>query len=356
MNITIIGCGNIGSLMAAEMAYRGHNIIVFTSKPKQWRSSIEVYASDEKLVYMGNGIEFTNDIERAVKNADIVWITHPAQQFIELNKQLREVVSVGQLIGVVPGSGGAEFAFSDLINKGCVLFGLQRVHSIARIKECGCSVYMLGRKKNLQIGAIPASASERISKVCEALFDMPCEALPNYLSVTLTPSNPILHTSRLYSMFKDYHEGLAYDRNFLFYKEWTNNASETMIRCDTELQHLCATIPMPLESVLSLREYYESNTAEAMTKKLSSIPAFKGITSPMRQTDAGWIPDLSSRYFSTDFPFGLKVIKDIAAVFDVKTPNMDILWDWYSELDKEHANAVDTLNISRDEFICLYKI
>jgi len=50
----------------------------------------------------------------------------------------------GQMIGVVPGSGGAEFAFKGCIDKRCVLFGLQRVHSISRLKEYGKAGHMLG--------------------------------------------------------------------------------------------------------------------------------------------------------------------------------------------------------------------
>lgn len=33
MNITVIGGGNIGTLMAAEAANKGHNVTVYTSKP-----------------------------------------------------------------------------------------------------------------------------------------------------------------------------------------------------------------------------------------------------------------------------------------------------------------------------------
>lgn len=71
--------------------------------------------------------------------------------------------------------------------------------------------------------------SEEICRDMISIFDMPCKSLPNYLSVTLTPSNSIFHTSRLYSLFKNWHEGITYSRNIMFHEEWNDEVSEIMI-------------------------------------------------------------------------------------------------------------------------------
>ena len=87
----------------------------------------------------------------------------------------------------------AEFAFYNLIQKGMILLGMQRVHSISRLKTYGQSVYMLGRKEELHIGTIPAYAVDRYKEIVENLFSIKTDTLPNYLNVTLTPSNPNAH-------------------------------------------------------------------------------------------------------------------------------------------------------------------
>lgn len=166
----------------------------------------------------------------------LIWVVVPAEMFIGMGQRIVPLIQTGQMVGVVPGSGGAEFAFRGVIEKGGILFGLQRVHSIARIEEYGKSVHMLGRKRKLELGSIPARKSAQLNEIVGEMFDMPCTALPNYLSVTMTPSNPILHTTRLYAMFKDYKPGTVYPRNFLFYEEWTQLSSEMLIACDAELQ------------------------------------------------------------------------------------------------------------------------
>lgn len=354
MNITIIGGGNIGTLMAAEFAHKGHNVTVYTSKPSHWQKKICVYDSGEKLLLKSELAVITDSIQEAVENAEYIWIATPAQCFSVLSGKILPYVRQGQKIGVVPG-GGAEFAFCELLQKGCVLFGLQRVHSIARLKEYGKAVYELGRKSELHIGAIPSSNTADICSMVSKLFDINCIAIENYLAVTLTPSNQILHTTRIYSMFKEYTSTTVYPKNFLFYEEWTDDASKMLIACDQELQDICEVIPLNLSSVKSLKEHYESWAVEEMTKKISGIKAFKGLTSPMKYTGEGWIPDWNSRYFATDFSFGLKVIKDIAKIVKTPTPSMDIIWNWYIETVKPDKRNIFSMQFTFDEFLEIYR-
>lgn len=41
------------------------------------------------------------------------------------------------------------------------------------------------------------------------------------------------------------------------------------------------------------------------------------------------IPDLHSRYFTADFPYGLSVIQQIGQIAGVSMPNIDELIEWY---------------------------
>ena len=75
-------------------------------------------------------------------------------------------------------------------------------------------------------------------------------------------------------------------------------------------------------------EYYESTDASSMTKKISSIPAFQTITSPMKQGDGGWMPDFSSRYFTEDFPYGLRWIKELSERNYLNLPVIDMVYKW----------------------------
>lgn len=332
MNFCVIGGGNIGTLIAAEAAHKGHCVTLYTSDPEHWSGTLNVEDGDGTALFSARLDAVTNSIEQALAEASAVFVTYPAFMFKTLAEQMQPFVHKGQWIVAVPGSGGAETAFAPLLRRGCRLLGLQRVHSVARLKERARTVQMLGRKPYLKAAAIPADQAPAGSRMLQDLFDIPCEPLPDYLCVALSPSNPILHTSRLYTMFAEWRPGMVYPSCPLFYEDWDDAASEQLFACDDELQALCRAIPADMSSVQSLRIYYESPTVVQMTAKIRSIKAFRGIASPMKQVEGGWVPDFSSRYFTADFPYGLKILIDTARRYGVPTPAMDTLWTWYSDL------------------------
>lgn len=38
----------------------------------------------------------------------------------------------------------------------------------------------------------------------QSLFDIPCDTVANFLNLTLTPSNQIIHPARYYAIFRDW--------------------------------------------------------------------------------------------------------------------------------------------------------
>ena len=42
----------------------------------------------------------------------------------------------------------------------------------------------------------------------------------------------------------------------------------------------------------------------------------------------GWIPDFSSRYFTEDFPFGLKYIRDLIIARHLQNKMIEVVYSW----------------------------
>lgn len=354
MKITIVGAGNLGTLMAAMFANRGNEVTVHSSKPERFSKEIEVYNKDDKLLYVGSLKNITSDWKEAVVDADLIWVTVPPQLFKKTAQELEPYLHKGQMLGVVPGAGAAEFAFEKIIDKGVEFFGLARVPSIARLKEYGKSTYMLGPAPELLIGSIPARNSEKISASIQPLFDIKCRPVANYLAVAFTPSNPVLHTTRIYAMFKDYVPGNHYPTNELFYENWTIDGAECLLNCSDELQQLCKAIPMDMRAVESMQARHNARTPEELAVRIRSLDRLKGLFSPVVKDEVGYIPDFNSRYFVSDFPFGIKIMIETAKLFDVPTPNMDLIWEWYEKVQPERAKTSFKLRMSREEFINFY--
>ena len=358
-NITVIGAGNIGTQFACVAAAKGYNVTVYSSKPQTFSGTITAVDGDNNIVCTGTPKLVTADIKEALCGADLVFITYPANMFAATQDLILPHIKSGMNIGVIPGTGGAEFAFRKCINKGAVLFGLQRVPSVARLVKYGETVCMQGLRDSLHLASIPSSRSKELSRFISGLFDIPCVALPNYLCVTMTPSNPILHTTRLATMFEDYTDGTIYPKNPLFYGEWSDSSSKRLLDCDAEHQNMLKRLSkLDLSSVKSLVEHYDnSDTPQKMTAKITGIKSLHNLLSPMVQKDGGWVPDFSSRYFVADFPFGLAIIEELAKIIGAPTPNINKTMRWYKEVTKDtHRLNLSDYGINTvDDIYELYK-
>jgi len=402
MKITVVGGGNIGTQFAAHSAEKGHAVTVFTSNPSLFGDHLTVVNKAGEVIHEGCICAATNDPDEAFRDADMIMITMPPTMMIPLSEIIFDHTDSHTIIGFVPGNGGFELAFRNCMDRGNVVFGIDRVPAIARLTERGRTVCCSGYKERLYVAAIPADHTEECSALIESIYDIPCTRLPRLMALTLTPSNPILHTARLMTIFRDYEPGVTYETLPLFYEDWDDASSELLIACDDEIQEICRALPdFGLEYVVSEREFYNADTVEEMTEAIRTESSLKGLTTPSVVAETGgvlgrglnglrtrrrqrrerieshmerrshWrneadrrrelildrsdrreyitsvlrerygtsgdrkdqrtalIPDLHSRYFTADFPYGLNVIKQIAEIAGVSTPNIDMLLEWY---------------------------
>lgn len=357
MNITIVGCGNIGTQFAVHCAEKQHNVTMFGSKPGQICKNLDIVDETGSVRHRGTIAAATDDAQTAFSQADIIFVTMPAYCMKTVAEQIFPYIHADTMIGLIPGTGGGECAFRHHIRKGAVVFGMQRVPGVARLEEYGKRVCVTGYREKLHICALPKKYTEQCCHIMEELFDIKCEALPNYLNLTLTPSNPILHTTRLRVLFCDYVEGMVYDRVPLFYEEWNNESSELLLKCDEEVQNICRDLPeFDLSGVTSLKVHYESKNMEELTKKITGIKGFKGLKSPVIEKNGAYVPDFHSRYFTADFPYGLSIIRQIADFAGTKTPNIIETMQWYDKVkeeDREFRYEDFGIN-SREDFIMFY--
>lgn len=336
MKVTIYGGGNIGTQFAAHFAETGNDVTMFTSKPEKFAKHLTVVDKQETILHEGDLALATSDPAEAFSDADVIFIIVPSFAMKKAAANVTPFVKKGAFIGIIPGNGGGEVSFKEAIEKGAVVFGLQRVPSVARLVEYGKSVCATGYRKTLYAAALPKRYTEKACEIIGSGLQMGCEALPDYLNLTLTPSNPILHTTRLMTLFKDYVPGnTVYKSVPLFYEEWSDETTELLFKCDVEVQELCHELKdFDLSEVKSLKIHYENDTIKGFTNKIRSIEGFKGLKTPTVQVDGGYIPDLNSRYFTADFNYGLYVIMQVADLVGYQMPNCQTVFDWYQKIKK----------------------
>jgi hypothetical protein len=328
INFCICGGGSLGHVIAG---YLGANadvrVSMLTQRPQLWKNDIEVHTPEQTIIH-GHIHTISSNPEDVIPQANIILLCLPGFAIKQQLQLIKPYVNSTTFVGSVFSSTGFFFNAMEILNEDVPLWGFQRVPFICRTREYGQSANLLGYKSNLNIAVERTDEKEDFRLLIEKLFNTPVSLLNNFYEATLTNSNPLLHTSRLYTMFGASNEGRTFPRMILFYEEWTEEAAQLLIDMDEEFFRLLEVLPVKPNYLPRILEYYESHDARSLAQKLSSIQGFKGITSPMKQTAQGWIPDFASRYFTEDFPYGLHFIWQLAKEKGIATPKIDMVYQW----------------------------
>lgn len=331
MKICICGGGSLGHVCAGVLgSLKDVQLNILSGHPSRWQKRITVTDGNGKK-YIAQINHVSSRAEDVIVDQDIILICLPGflieKTLIDIKPYIGNAV-----VGSVVSSTGFFFFAHDILGKEAKLFGFQRVPFISRVVEYGRTANLLGYKSNISMVLENIKDSIDFCNKIEQLFATPVTLLNNFYEVALSNSNPILHTGRLYALFAG-REHAVFDHNVLFYKEWNDESSSLLIQMDLELFQLLERLGV--HSLPSLLDYYESTDAASLTKKIQSIPAFQNITSPMKLDNNGWIVDYESRYFTEDFPFGLRWIKVLADEYNIYTPTINKVLAWGLSLLKK---------------------
>lgn len=330
--ICICGGGNLGTVIAGVAAARGYKVDMLTRSPERWNKTVSVTDPDGRC-FNGKLNRVSADPEDVIPGSGIVLVCLPATAMSEELRRIKPFLDAGAAVGSVFCCTGFFVMALRELGVDAALFGFQRPPFIARVNRYGESASLLGYRKVMRIGfwGMDTEKEAALVSVLEDIHATPVEALRHPLQATLTNSNPILHTSRLYDMFSR-DEG-AMPRIPKFYEEWTDSSSEVLIAADGEFQALLHELGLDDGDIPPLIEYYESHDAASLSRKIRSIGAFKGLLAPMKETAPGsFCPDFESRYFTEDFTYGLLMIKLVGELKGVPMPTVDRMLTWYQKV------------------------
>lgn len=326
MKICICGGGSLGHVCAGVLGSQKEvELNILSGHPNLWEKFVTVVDANGKK-YVAPIKQVSSNPKEVVANQDIILLCLPGYMIEKTLGDIKQYIG-DAAVGTIVSSTGFFFFAHKILSIGTKLFGFQRVPFISRVSEYGRSANLLGYKKDLAVALENIKDDISFCKELERLFITPVNLLDNFYEVSLSNSNPILHTGRLYTMFYG-KEDESFDHNILFYKEWTDEASHLLIKMDSEFFLLLDKLGV--HSLPTLLDYYESTDAASLTKKIQSISAFQTITSPMKKEGNGWVIDFESRYFTEDFAFGLRWIKELADEYHIFTPTINKVFNWGS--------------------------
>jgi len=291
----------------------------------------------------------SDDAASVVGDADVVVITVPAHARPALLHDIAEHLSRDKpvYVGAIPGFCGFDWLAEKLLagRPHAVIWGMKDVPHTACELEPGMRVKMGGAKSTLHVATHAREtrdARRRVQELVQQLYESPVELLDNYLEITLTPGNPIMHSSVVYGLIGPYGQwhGRPLPQPICWWTECTELGAYFLERSDEENQRLCKAVEQRLKVDLSSVKPLKQEVIEAygdqirdqrtMLSVLRTNRAYDSIQAPLVRADdaSGYVIDKDSRAFQEDVAYGLATLVQMARRLEIKLPHIEEIFDW----------------------------
>ncbi|MGX1174548.1 NAD/NADP octopine/nopaline dehydrogenase family protein [Pseudomonas sp. R151218B TE3479] len=292
----------------------------------------------------------TTEAKVAVEDADLVIITVPAHARPQVLQDIAPHLSTTKpvYVGAIPGFCGFDWlAQATLADKpNLVIWGMKDVPHTAFDLKPGRSVKMGGGKSQLYVAthARETQASrQQLQQMLSRLYGPCVTLLDHYLEITLTPGNPIMHSSVIYGLIGPYGQWhrKIFPQRLCWWTECPELGAYFLERMDEESQNLCAVISqrmgVDLSSVKSLKQEIVEAYGEQIRDRSSMLSilrtnrAYNDILAPMVPADGnrpGYVIERQSRAFNEDVAYGLVLLVEMAKRFELKVPYIEEVLQW----------------------------
>jgi len=313
--IAVIGAGNGGFAMAADLALDGYNVNLFEF-PK-FKSNINpvietggVEISGPMKTGFAKLNSVTTDLEKAITKCSCIMIVTQANAQDTLADMLVPIIKPGQTIFLLPGSAG-----SILMAK---KFREQRVSSEVRLAETVTLPYIcrkIGQNKvhverrtgSLGIGAFPGEDIDSIFSVFQTMYPDSYK-MQNVLEVGLCNTNFIAHPAPAIMSLSQIEIGKG---SFNFYKDG----------CSPSVEKVIKAVNGEIASILDVLKFKTISPMAACEKRFGM--AWDEIQEMRKKWDIKVNFDTDKRFFTEDVQVGLVLISSIGKQFEVPTPVCD---------------------------------
>ena len=323
MTPLVYGGGHIAHSLVATISQL-QPVIVVTRKPELWANRVSMLQGE--CTFSGKFDVFATSDPEVATDSDVIFIALPQFAFEDAVHRLLPFIHAGQNICFVPAPAKSKEYAELILTTGARVAAFQRVPFIARTIKYGNSVAVSSPRSELALMTSNPHMKAFMDTCCKQWFGSQVRYLSSFLIAAFSNSNPLLHPSRLVELFKNWN-GTPYEAAPLFYADWTDESSILYISADREM----ASAMRCYEEIDFEHDYrdvlthYNVGNYKELTRKIRSIPSFVNIKSPLLKSGGGWIPDVTSRYFTEDVPFGTRTIQEYARRVGVKTPTIDFL-------------------------------
>lgn len=356
INVTICGAGRTGHLSAVLFKQQpALHVSVLTGNKdveEQWRHDAAMAWSAEMpdgSIVQGRPDCVSMKPADAVHNADIIILTVPAQARQQNLQMIADHLPYEKpvFVGAIPGFCGFDWLAEKELGqyKNVIIWGMKDVPHTAFALQPGKHVRLGGMKEHLYAALHRRERHENRQLLHEHLthlYTVPVSLLDDYMEVTLTPGNPLMHPPVLYALLGPNApwQNKAFEHPICWWSQCPYAGAKLIESCDRENQLLCRAVErrlgIDLSSVHSLKqeiiEAYGEQIADQQSiySVLRTNHAYDDIKAPLvpNPDGPGLIIDRNSRAFHEDIAFGQGLLVEMAKRLDIDIPHIFKTYNW----------------------------
>lgn len=359
--LVICGGGSSAHTLIPFLKDSIFDVSLFTSRPNEWNKTVELEYQEPsgKVIdtFSGELKKASSNPKELFPNADYVVFCMPVYKYREalltiapfLNKD-KEV-----FIGTIYGQGGFNWMVDEikkeysLLNIVTFAFGL--IPWVCRTVEYGKKGVTYGSKAKNYAAVSPKSYFKQVNKelledVCFKWFGKgEVEQSDNFISLTLSVDNQIIHTSRCYGLYKVYGETWKNKEDVpMFYRDYDDVSAQLLAELDADYSKIRNRIieKYPdndykfMLDYLALERYsYQSANTDIKESFITSQTLVAIDTPTIQNKDGFWEIDKNHRFFMDDIYYGNCIAKWMAEQLDIEVPTIDAILQWAQLIRKE---------------------
>lgn len=359
--LVICGGGNSAHTLIPLLKDSIFEVSIFTSRPKEWAKVIELEWYNPKGEVMGKYVgdlkKASNSPKELFPNADYIVFCMPVHKYRVALHEIAPYLNTEKkvFIGTVYGQAGWNWMIDEIRKKynlnNLVAFSFGLIPWVSRTVEYG--------KKGLTYGCMSENFAavdpiDYFDQVQDEFFNQICyrwfgkgkvDKSENFISLTLSVDNQIIHTARCYALHKQY--GRTWDKKEnvpLFYRTFDDLSAKVMEGLDKDYSKIRETIKLlypnkkfkHMVDYLTLEYFSHKYWSKDAKDSILSSQTLHSITTPVIQNEEGtWEISKDHRFLLDDIYYGNCIAKWMAEKLNIETPTIDEILHWAQEVRGE---------------------
>jgi opine dehydrogenase len=316
--VAILGAGNGGQATAAHLTLLGHTVRLYDRFPE----IIEPLLADRRIMLKGavSGeaivSEITNDVDIAVRDADLVLITVPGFAIEWMAGAVAPHLTPGQIVVLHPGGTGGSLEVREVWRRmgagdRVLLAETETLVYACRLTAPGF-LDIAALKQDLWLASLPASDLAPALEVFSKFYPQ-VRAAPNVLATGLANMNAVIHPAVAL------HNAGLIDRRadgFDFYRDGVSRSVGRIVAAvDRERMAIASVLGVKASSYRAWIASHYGVTAPTVVELFERLAAdvYRGIGTP---------ESMEARYVSEDVPMALVPMEALGGLVGVATPTM----------------------------------